>query len=514
MELEPGTWIDGRYKILRLLGKGSEGSVYLAFQEKLFRFYAIKEVNKEGICFSRESVEVWKTLQCDGLPEIVDILEEKDLVWIVMEYIEGCNLQDYLRQTEKLCIWQAVDWCIQLVEVLEYLHRQEPPILYGDLKPENLIIRKDRIVMADMGSLIRQGSGGKRTGTREYTLLSLAEETGDEYSFGKLMEILADHCQSRQLKKLSETVMQKAQKGKTGIFKSAKSKLIKLKKQKKKEKVLLCMTVIILIWTGHTVIHQIWMENQKEEYISRISELQNQPIQKKRKQLIWLIADNPQRKEAYLELLGTFREDLEMDQEEDHMYRKLWKEIPEGRTENYEELLRKSPEDYQEVAYESGITYWYFYKGIQSRQYASVWFQKVTEMPELIGSDTDLREKSFLYKKLGEYREKWKRYDETGEREKIFSDYWQDISQLLKENENSISMVRMLLWKDALAAWQHYMVELQEEGVQRKEIEVLLQQMQEEMKYVPEGHQRMQALKKQLLEEKEQICKMMTRIYE
>lgn len=507
--------MDGRYKILRLLGKGSEGSVYLAFQEKLFRFYAVKEVDKEGICFSQESIEVWKTLQSTGLPEIVDILENEKQVWIIMEYVEGCNLQDYLKETKEISVRRAADWCLQIIDVLEYLHRQKPPILYGDLKPDNLILRKNRIVMVDMGSLIRQGSQGKRTGTREYMLPGRAEEmAGDLYSLGKLMEILALYCQSRQIGKIAEKIRTQAQNGQTRISKNVKRKLIFLKWKKYIETGMLCIAVPILLFAGYAAGMQRKTEIRVLEYDTCISELYTKSGKEKEEKLLALITDYPQRKEAYLELLREFQEDLEMDQEEERMFRKLWKEILPGREETTEELLKKNPADYQRVAYESGITYWFFYKGLQGRRYASAWFQKITAMPQEICTDPELWEKSILYGKLGEYREKWKHYDETGEKEKIFSSYWKDICQLLGKKEEQISMARMMLWKETLAAWKHYMVELQEEGVKQEEIRGLLKQMEKEIAKIPEGHQRMAELKEHLEEDKQQIDQMLARIFQ
>ena len=90
-------------------------------------------MKKEGVCFSRESVEVWKTLHCPGLPEVVDILETEDTVMIVSEYIEGINLQEYMENGGKIIPKMAICWCRQIGEILEYLHRQNPPIAYGDL---------------------------------------------------------------------------------------------------------------------------------------------------------------------------------------------------------------------------------------------------------------------------------------------------------------------------------------------------------------------------------------------
>ena len=108
-------------------------------------------MKKEGVCFSRESVEVWKTLHCPGLPEVADILETEDTVMIVSEYIEGMNLQAYMENGGKITLKMAMCWCRQIGEILEYLHRQNPPIAYGDLKPDNLMLQREQIVLVDMG---------------------------------------------------------------------------------------------------------------------------------------------------------------------------------------------------------------------------------------------------------------------------------------------------------------------------------------------------------------------------
>lgn len=516
--LEPGSWIDGRYKIIRLLGKGREGSVYLAFQEKLFRFYAIKEVNKEGICFSRESMEVWKTLQCVGLPEITDVLESEEWIWIVMEYVEGNNLQDYLEKGNAVSVKQAADWCLQVTDVLEYLQKQNPPIIYGDLKPENLIIRKNRIVMVDMGSLIRQGSTGKRTGTMEYAPGSAQTEkqaeTGDGYSLGKLMELLAFASHSPQMRRISRSLMRTGSGKSSEELKNIRRKLKKLKSLRRMEQWMLFLTAVLLIFTGQTAVCQMHQESTERSYDNDLAEVQMLNEGARREKLVSLIKENPQRKEAYLKLLDLFQEDLKLDEEEEHLYRKLWKERLPGKKETCEVSLKKNPEGYQEVAYESGLTYWYFFEGIQGWQYAGTWFRKVTEIPEKLGGNQEIRRKSILYGKMGEYREKWKRYDETGENDGIFEKYWMDISQLLGENRGEISMVRMLLWKESLAAWKHYMVELREAGVTRIQIEELLGCMESEIRQVPEGHERMQELKNQMNEDGKQIREMLQRIYQ
>lgn len=519
MDLKEGTWIDGRYKILRLLGKGREGSVYLAFQEKVFRFYAVKEIEKEGICFSRESVEVWKTLHLRGLPEIVDILETKDKIYLVTEYIEGKTLQYELEHREDLSAYLAADWCLQIIEILEYLHSQEPPIAYGDLKPDNLILQNKKMFLVDMGSLIRQGSAGKITGTRTYSLSEQNPQLHnaqirDCYSLGKLMKLLSDKCRSKQLKKLAEQLMDSAVKGKTGSLKKARKKLKRMKKQ---PWVCACLFLFTACLLAEGQMKWEEQQNQKREtqsYENQMSLIRDKNGKEKQEALLELIADRPEEKEAYLELLSFFREDMRLDEEEELCYRQLWKEIRNEKGETCEQLLRKNPGSWQEVAYESGITYWYFYKGLSAKQDAAVWFQKVTEISPENCSDTQLWEKSNIYRKLGEYQKKWKTYDETGEKREIFRDYWEETGKLLAVDTQMGSMIRLMLWKETLSCWKHYLVELKEEGIQKAEIEKLLHQLSLEIRQIPEQRFRMQELADQLKKDTDEIEKIMERVYQ
>ena len=513
--LEPGTWLDGRYKILRFLGKGSEGSVYLAFHEKLFRFYAVKELNKEGLCFSRESIEVWKTLRCSGLPEIVDILENEEMVWIVTEYIEGETLAEYMKKGRRLSVEKAASWCIQIEHVLTWLHSQDPPVFYGDLKPDNLIVQKERIILVDMGSLIRRGSRGKRIGTPEYRRGELfQDETEDDYSFGKLMEILGEYCQSRKMRKLADQMMKSKKGSEKKKRKKIRNTLRLIQNQKRIQIGLFLVTVGILIKAGVLGSEQIRQNWIRDQYESELADARLLNGRKKQETLKKLILAYPERAEGYLELLYTFQEDALLDEEEAREYRKIWKKIPEGWQENLEQILQKNPEEYQKVAYESGITCWYYDQSTRGKKDAAQWFQKVTKIPEEVCGDTELYEKSILYGKLGQNREKWKKYDETGENDGLFLLYWEDQKQLLEKQGDQIGMTRLMLWKETLAVWKHYMVELKETGIGQKEEEELLEKMNSELEQVPEQHRRMQEIKDRLLADEQEVREMMRRVYQ
>lgn len=515
MALEAGTWIDGRYKILRFLGKGREGSVYLAFQEKLFRFYAVKELSKDGICFSRESIEVWKTLHCEGLPEIVDILENENTVWIVSEYVEGISLQEYMEKSRTVSSAQAAWWCLQIADVMKYLHGQNPPIAYGDLKPDNLMIQKNRIVMVDMGSLIRQGSRGKRTGTKEYTNPDTdwsREEAvqQDCYSLGRLSLILGRFCGCRQIEKAAHKMLDNPEKGDGRARKVWKW----IRNQNRIYRLMFALTAVILVGMASYCKKQVCQMITTEDIKSSTQMIQTLADKQKEEAVIQMIKNHPGEKEGYLELLHLFQEDMVMNEEEELCYRRIWKEPLPGSEKTCGEYLEKNPDQYLEVAYESGITYWYFYRGLQGKKYASNWFRKVMEVPEIVHRNDRMRKNSQIYEKLGEYRERCKRYDETGEKGELFQEYWKDCQNLWKEQQEQITMVRLMLWKETFVSWKHYMVEMQEAGITEKEIRQILEQALRETDRVPEEHQRMQDISGQLKRDAEEIDGIIKRIYQ
>jgi len=158
--LEIGTLIDGKYKVLNKIGQGGMSVVYLAMNEKANKQWAIKEVRKEGI----ENFEVvrqgligetnlLKELKHSHLPSIADIIETEGTLLIVMDYVEGRALSAVMNEEGIQPQETVVDWAIQLCDVLEYLHTQEQPIIYRDMKPANIMLKPDgNVVLIDFGT--------------------------------------------------------------------------------------------------------------------------------------------------------------------------------------------------------------------------------------------------------------------------------------------------------------------------------------------------------------------------
>ena len=152
------------------MGSGGEGSVFLALNEKAYKFWAIKIVAKgrDGV-----ELELWKHFSHPNLPEVIDVIETESEILIVMDYMEGRNVANILKETGKVKPRQAVIWGIQICRVLHYLHSQEPPVVYGDLKPDNMICRADKsLVLVDFGTVspfVKESSyHGGHYGTKGY----------------------------------------------------------------------------------------------------------------------------------------------------------------------------------------------------------------------------------------------------------------------------------------------------------------------------------------------------------
>ena len=138
-----GEIIDGKYEILRELGRGGMSIVYLAMDKRLNKQWAIKEFRKDKDDESRKialeallkEANIMKKLDHPTLPRIVDIIDLTGTIYIVMDYVEGESLNKVLDAYGAQPQDAVIEWAKQLSEVLDYLHTREPAVIYRDMKP-------------------------------------------------------------------------------------------------------------------------------------------------------------------------------------------------------------------------------------------------------------------------------------------------------------------------------------------------------------------------------------------
>lgn len=513
MPLKVGEWIDGRYRIIRQLGQGSEGSVYLAVKESIYKFYAVKVLEKEGKCFSKEGIELWKRLSHPGLPEIVDIIEETDEVCLVMEYVEGSTLSEVLDLQGIPAVRKVVVWGIRICEILEYLHGQNPPVIFGDLKPSNLVLQKERIVLVDLGSAVMRCSKGMRTGTADYfppwrrDMGDVPDVDTDIYGLGKTLGFLASgggdfgHVPKELRKILNRCTRQSS--GRYQTVKECRLALEKLRNRGWFLSAMVLLALCIVSAAGQTLRLEDAAAKSVLQYEELLVQAKESARGERREILREVIQMQPAREDGYLELIALFLEDASLSGEEDICLRTILKE-KNGEGICNEEQLRKNKTGYAQVAYEMGMAYWYFFKEENSKSYAAGWFKKVLEVPQGGSIDTRKLLRCRIYEKIGSYREKLIQSNKTGDRAVSYKEYWQDMMELFaiptKELDNAVTT--LYFWKELLLQMSHYTFELKEDGVLKKEMEEVINRIRNGVEQIEEEGQA-------VMEQKEKIGKIL-----
>lgn len=180
--LPPDTLLQGRYRITKLIGQGGMGAIYMAKDTRFpNRVCAIKEMldhftdpEQRAIStqnFHREA-DLLSSLRHEGFPEVYDRFTEGNRHYLVMEYVDGIDLEQKLLQNDgPFDEAMVLGWATQVCDLLSYLHHQNPPIIFRDLKPANLLLnRQGRIYMVDFGiaRFFNPSTKGTMIGTQGY----------------------------------------------------------------------------------------------------------------------------------------------------------------------------------------------------------------------------------------------------------------------------------------------------------------------------------------------------------
>lgn len=208
--LKPGEILQGRYRIERVLGTGGMSTVYLALDlrfAQVRRLCAVKEMISHLAdprmralaqqSFEREAA-LLATLSHPAIPKIFDYFIEGERSYLVMEYIPGQDLESLLQQTGgMLPVEEVVGWALQICDVLHYLHSHNPPIIFRDLKPSNIMVdAQGRVFLVDFGiaKLFQGGQRGTMVGTEGYSppeqYRGVADPRTDIYALGATLHHL------------------------------------------------------------------------------------------------------------------------------------------------------------------------------------------------------------------------------------------------------------------------------------------------------------------------------------
>ncbi|MCH3956540.1 MAG: serine/threonine protein kinase [Olsenella sp.] len=212
---QEGKVVGGRYQLLTVIGTGGMSTVYLALDKVLNKQWAAKEIRRVEDSHMRDLIvksivteaNMIKRFDHPAIPRIVDIVDESGILYVIMDYVEGHTLES-IRETMGPQSEGAVsDWALQLCDVLEYLHQLDPPIIYRDMKPSNVMLKPNGSVSVIDFGIARELYGDERNGgpededllgTRGYASPEQANPSrgtdarSDVYSLGATMFSLAN----------------------------------------------------------------------------------------------------------------------------------------------------------------------------------------------------------------------------------------------------------------------------------------------------------------------------------
>lgn len=528
-----GDVIDGKYTVVSKVGEGGMSNIYLARNEIANKNWALKESKNfpndpKKQTAARQSLiaeaNTLKKLKHRFLPSVVDIYESDEGIKIVMDYIEGRTLAKYLAENKTIPESVIIQWGLELCEVLGYLHSQNPPIIYRDMKPDNVMIRTDsddigdgHICLIDFG-ISRKYVEGKRSdtillGTRGYaspeqtSKNAQTDARSDIYSLGATLYHLVtkhDPCEPPFMEKSILEYDSSLSVGLDNIIRKCIAlnpddryqscaelhyALSHYNEQDKKYhnkivKRLIGAGVLIglFVTSSATCLYSYSKEQslRGSTYSAYIEDAVISTDESDRfvsyEKAINLDPANP---EGYKKIFDSIMEDGVLTTSEDTYLRGLFSKEIEGKT--LEEYFSENEQAYSDFSYDLAMAYWYSYGSydesnnfVSAREYqlACRWFSKVTQYDK-----TDECKKKYdtatIYDKIGEYYAQIGVINMAGDNEIKYSDYLNDLVEVF-DIECSNVYTRLYLDKDILSQIIEHSVDYKAEGIEQETLSTLI----------------------------------------
>ncbi|MCR4653836.1 MAG: serine/threonine protein kinase [Eubacterium sp.] len=518
--LEIGTIVAGRYKILSVIGQGGMSTVYLAHVEKANKSWAIKEVRKDGTMDQEKirqnliaETDILKKLHHAHLPSIVDVIDKEDTYLIVMDYVEGVTLKSILDEKGPQPQELVLDWAMQLCDVMDCLHSQNPAIIYRDCKPSNIMLKPNGdIVLIDFGTAREykefNDEDTRCLGTRGY---AAPEQFGghgqtdartDIYNIGATLY----HLITGKSPGMPPYEMKPIRKWNPLLSEGLEKIILKCTEQDPGKRYQTCSELM------YDLEHYTDMESGYRNRLARrwrmflalctasfatlvggvfcnvqADKLTNNNYQSYMKLAESATSDeakyenyskaikvSPSSGKAYTELLDSYLSDGSYSKEEaDNMTELLGYIAPGGRKSN-EEMLKSNDADYSEFAFKMGLAYFYYYESTGNKQMSKPWFE-IAKNSTSLSDDCVVR--SRLFYKIADYYQSLNMLDRAGDSKISYKNYWEDLTKVTAGNlvEKDNLRTALIMYQELTGQSAVHTKELKDAGIKEEDIKKALE---------------------------------------
>ena len=466
----------------------------------------------------KNEIEMLRNLSHPNLPSIIDIIDYEDSLLIVMDYVEGNTLSKAVNEYGPQPQEYVIEWAKQLCNVLGYLHSQNPPIIYRDLKPGNIMLKPDgTIVLIDFGTARQYKEENIEDttclGTRGY---AAPEQFGghgqtdartDIYCLGSTMYHLVTgknpseppyemypirYWNGALSQGLEQIILKCTQLDPSNRYQNCAKLLYDLdhydeldnsyRRGEKLKLGIFCTAAVIAIAAGigsfasyrHASTFQMASYDSMLEQATRV-----ETIDGMKAALIDTISVNPGKADAYISLIDKIYLADDVFTEDEAMEIREILIRTQGKA-TYEQLLSQNEEAYSLFAYRLGIAYFYNYNGEGNKQQSAYWLKKAAEG----GLDETRTARAERLGAIAEYYINLGSVDKTGDSTVDYKQYWDDLVAVSSGNIAKIDNANtaLIIYKEMASQIYTNLQNFAKSGVSYSDMELQLINIEKHVK--------------------------------
>lgn len=554
-----GQIIENKYEILKRIGKGGMSEVYLAMDRNLNKQWAVKEIKKKARDRNNEVViqsaiaeaNMMKKLDHPCLPRIVDIIDRKNVIYVVMDYIEGEPLSKILEQYGAQPQETVIEWAKELAGVLEYLHMQDPPIIYRDMKPANIMLQpngniklidfgiareykkqnvEDTVSLGTKGYAAPEQFGGKgqtdpRTdiyclGVTLYHLVTGQNPCEPPYELYPIR-----HWKPELSAGLESIILKCTQMNPQDRYSSCAELLYALQHYEEEDEVykkrlkrklrifagtLVASVMCVLAGVTCQAISSKMNNDDYERYLLQAEK--SVTYQERVQNYLDAIHVKPNETEAYRKLIEAYKEDAVFTIEEEAQFKTAI-------NSHLKEL--SNSKGYAELAFETGKLYWYFYdygktaeqdNQVTRMKSAVQWFEDACTYAT---EENDAYRMASVYKEIGKFNQDVTIKVAEASDQGMYLPYYQNLKKLYEmvEKQNKDEIVDLEVYRICLFSIEQYVRKFQSDEVPQDDIREFLQAVVESTQNTQTTSDKTDELKRDILDRVSQTQQAVMRAY-